>query len=367
MRRLLRILAALSAITLHAFDARAQSPVAVRVLHWNVLHSGFGTDRVRDRARQVAWIVDQAPDVVTLNEVTASAAKDYRARIRAATGRAWNLHHVAAVAGSDGNAILSRFPMRATDGRVLTRARSVAQATIDIAGTPVNVFATHLESGEEAASRAAQVQRLLPYLASFSPPHIVNGDLNAGPDAGEIQPLLAEYVDAWERTLTLDTAVAYRDNPPNRYTRTRRARIDYILTSPEGTLRAIDCEIPDQRDLTNVNVIVLVRNADDKGVRPSDHNLVTCTLELTGAPRRRSPRQVDAGAPDDVEPPSVVAPEPAEGELQRPSDAVVPPAPPGNDEATDWIVLSCGTYRWTWAWWYAHTDRLGDVSGNDDH
>ena len=181
--------------------------------------------------------------------------------MRQATARDWHLHHVAAVHGSDGNAILSRYPMLAREGRKLTRARSVAQATIDVGGTPVNVFSTHIESGKERASRAEQVQLLLPYLERFAPPRIVNADLNAGPDAAEIQPLLA-----------------------------RGARIDYILLSDDGVLRVAGCELPDQRDRANVNVRSLVGTTDDKGVRPSDHNLVSCTL----AGERRRPRMAAA-------------------------------------------------------------------------
>jgi endonuclease/exonuclease/phosphatase family metal-dependent hydrolase len=253
-------------------------PVGLRVLHWNVLHSGSGTDRVLNRARQVSWIVRHAPDIVTLNEVTASAADDYRARIAAATKQTWHLHHVAAVRDSDGNAILARYPMVAKGGRLLTRARSVTQATIEVAGTSVNVFATHLESGGEREARAEQARLLVPYLASFPAPHIVNGDFNAGPDRDEIQPLLAAYVDAWAQAFVSGTAVAYLDNPPSRYTRTRGTRIDYILTSPE--IRIDGCEIPDLRDFSNPAVQTRIRTSDDRGVRPSDHNLVVCTCNV---------------------------------------------------------------------------------------
>jgi endonuclease/exonuclease/phosphatase family metal-dependent hydrolase len=279
------LVAAACAVALYVAHARGQESASLRVLHWNVLHSGFGTDGVLDRARQVKWIVAQAPDVVTLNEVTESAVFEYQARLRVATGRAWFLHHVAAVHGRDGNAILTRFPIRATGGRVLTRERSVAHVTIDAEGSPVNVFSTHIESGGQRESRAEQVQMLLPYLAEFSPPRIVNGDLNAGPRAVEIQPLLASYADAWQEALRLKAAVAYPDNPPGR---TRGARIDYILISPEGGLRVSGCAIPDQRDPARRDVLTRIRTSDDEGVRPSDHNLIWCTVERRFAlPSRR--------------------------------------------------------------------------------
>lgn len=246
------------------------------MLHWNVLHSGFGTDGVLDRARQVTWIVAQAPDVITLNEVTKSAAFEYQARLRVATGRVWFLHHLAAVEGRDGNAVLTHYPIRATGGRVLTRERTVAQATIDVAGSAVNVFSTHIESGRERESRAEQVRMLLSYLVDFPPPRIVTADLNAGPRAAEIEPLRASYVDAWEEAVRLKAAVAYPENPSGR---TRGARIDYILISPEGMLRVTGCAVPDQRDRARRDVMTRIRTSDDEDVRPSDHNLLWCTVE----------------------------------------------------------------------------------------
>jgi hypothetical protein len=181
--------------------------------------------------------------------------------------------------------VMSRYPLLGTGGRVLTRERSVAQATLDVAGTPVNVFATHIESGAEREARAEQVALLLPYMARFATPRILNGDMNAGPDRDEIQPLFASYVDAWDRAVRAGAASSYSDNPPSRYTRTRGARIDYILVSNEGGLRVTGCEIPDLRDRSNGGVERTVGTSDDRGVRPSDHNLVTCTLALGTPPK----------------------------------------------------------------------------------
>ena len=247
------------------------------MLHWNVQHSGLGTDDVVDRARQVKWMVAQSPDVVTLNEVTEAAAFEYQARLRVATGRPWFLHHVAAVAGRDGNAILTHYRIASKGGRVLTRARSVAHAAIVVNAVTVNVFATHIESGRERGSRSEQVKLLLPYLATFPPPHVVAADLNAGPRAAESQPLLGRYADAWDEAVRLEAAAAYTDNPSGR---TRGARIDYILISREGGLRVTACAVPDQRDRANRDVMRRIRTSDDFGVRPSDHNLVWCTLDV---------------------------------------------------------------------------------------
>ena len=276
---------AAAALAMCVAQAHGQESVSLRMLHWNVLHSGFGTDGVLDRARQVKWIVAQSPDVVTLNEVTESAAFEYQARLRVATGRPWFRHHIAAVHGREGNAILTRYPVRATGGRVLTRQRSVAHATIEVEGSAVNVFSTHIESGRQRETRAEQVRMLLSYLAEFPPPRIVSADLNAGPPAAEIQPLLASYADAWQEAVRLKSAVAYPDNPRGR---TRGARIDYILISLEGGLRVTGCAVPDQRAPARGDVMTRIQTPDDEGIRPSDHNLLWCTVERRLAlPSRR--------------------------------------------------------------------------------
>jgi hypothetical protein len=167
----------------------------------------------------------------------------------------------------------------------------VAQATLDVNGRSVNVFATHLESRDESEARAEQAALLIPYMAKFATPRILAGDFNAAPDKPEIQPLFASYVDAWDRAVRNETASAYPDNPPNRNTRTRGKRLDYILVSNEGGLRVSSCNIPDLRDLTNASVTIKVRTPDDRGVRPSDHNLVACVLSFAGrAPRPTAPR-----------------------------------------------------------------------------
>src|SRR5437868_2867215 len=74
--------------------AAAQSATTLKVLQWNVHHSGQGTDGVVDRGRQVAWIAGRAPDVVTMNEVAAVDVADYKTKLQQATGLAWSAFHL---------------------------------------------------------------------------------------------------------------------------------------------------------------------------------------------------------------------------------------------------------------------------------
>jgi endonuclease/exonuclease/phosphatase family metal-dependent hydrolase len=277
---------------------------SLRIVQWNVLYNGIGTDRVRNRARQVAALAALQPDVVTLNEVTADAIADYKVLLERATGVPWR-QHVSRTDGMWGNGLLSRYPIVSTAAQKMRvgHGRSVAQATLDVHGARLNVFATHLDSGDNAANRAEQAEELLAFTAQFAGPKVIAGDMNGDPDAPEIQALFATYDDAWQRAVDRGRATAYAQNAANRYTHTRRARIDYILTSKDSSLTANACRIPDMRDLTNTGVKVLVHNADDNGVRPSDHNLVACDLSWRGDARvTRSPdtdEDIDDRRPDD--------------------------------------------------------------------
>ena len=285
---LVALVIALFLVSFRPPDAASQVPSPIRVVQWNVLYNGRGTDGVLDRARQVAWLVASDPDVITLNEVTADVATDYKLRVERRTGERWYHHHASAVRGGWGNAVLTRFPIVSTSRYVMTRGaqRSVAQATVDVHGALVNVFATHLDSDDPPQFRAEQAEQLLDFAGRFPGPRILSGDMNAAPDAAEIQPLFTSYIDAWEQAVNDGTARAYADNPADRYTRTRRTRIDYILMSHDGTLVTQECEVPDLRDRTKKHVTTATGSPDDEGVRPSDHNLVSCTL----AWRTRPPR-----------------------------------------------------------------------------
>ncbi|HZT77816.1 MAG TPA: endonuclease/exonuclease/phosphatase family protein [Vicinamibacterales bacterium] len=252
------------------------------VLQWNTFHGGRGTDDRVDPSRQVNWMAAKNPDVITLNEVTAPQADDYRQRLETATGETWYAYHVVSQTDGIGNEILSRHQLLTTSSyRMKTNGeyrRGVTEATIDAGGTFVNVFATHLDNANSAV-RAAQVQELLAFMQGFSGPAILAGDLNAAPESAELQPLFADVADTWMDALATGRAVAYPDNPPGPDTRTRGSRIDYVLHT--SGLTTVQAEIPDQRDWSQTGVVEQVGTTDDLAVRPSDHNFVFAVLSVS--------------------------------------------------------------------------------------
>jgi endonuclease/exonuclease/phosphatase family metal-dependent hydrolase len=225
-----------------------------------------------------------SPDVIALCEIPPDKVSTVQNLLSQKTGRVWNSHFVPKSPGTaEGNLILSTYAFASLSSRYLSYNRSIAQATINVGGRNINFFATHLDH-TSSSLRLTQAVELIDWTAGFAAPRIVAGDLNAGNDTPEILRLLTAYRDSWVDALNIGSAFAYPDNPVWLNTRTRRWRIDFILYSGDTTtFAARRGEIPDTRDLGNTNVVNKLGTPDDKGVRPSDHNLVVTDFDVLTA------------------------------------------------------------------------------------
>jgi len=253
------------------------------VLSWNI-QFGQGTDGVTNFDRIAAWLARMNPDVITLCEMPPDQIPTLVASLTQQSGRAWFTHFVPKAPGiNEGNLILSTYSFSATDSKYLSYTRSIAQVTINVAGTNINFFATHLDA-TSSGLRQTEVQELLSWTSGFASPKILSGDMNAANDTPEVLSLLNVYRDSWVDALNQGTALAYPDNPVWLNTRTRRWRIDFILYSSDQTNFASRASnIPDTRDLSNPGVVTLLGTPDDKGVRPSDHNLVVTDFDIASS------------------------------------------------------------------------------------
>jgi endonuclease/exonuclease/phosphatase family metal-dependent hydrolase len=258
--------------------------VQFKVLDWNI-QMGQGTDYVYDLNRTATYIANQTPDVATLCEVLLQSWGDNQGQILAnrltqITGVTWYYYFAEKFSGSEeGNLILSKWPFINTSKRMLSYDRSVARATININGKSVTVFATHLDP-DSGYARSVQISELTSWASGFSGPRVLTGDFNAWPGAGEIGQMTSLYNDAWNDSVSAGTASAYPDNPVNAVdTRTRRARIDYIFYSRGTGLSVVNAKVPDIRDLSRTPSEYL-GTLDDRGVRPSDHNLTVVKLQV---------------------------------------------------------------------------------------
>ena len=255
------------------------STSTLRVLSWNVSF-GTGTDGWTSWDRIAKYIASFNPDLVALCEMPPDDIITLINLLNSKTGRSWYYHFVAKAPGiQEGNLILSKYSFVSSGSRYLSYERSIGQVTVNVGGKNVNFFATHTDH-TSSSLRYQQVTEIHNYMSNFAEPRIVGGDFNAGPDLSESIHMAERYYDGWVQAMNIGTATAYPDNPVYMHTRTRRGRIDYIWTSHGANVAIKSMQVPDVRDLNNKNVVTYLGNADDWGVRPSDHNPVIAVIEI---------------------------------------------------------------------------------------
>jgi PKD repeat protein len=256
--------------------------VPLRIISFNAAF-GKGTDNIYDLNRQATYMANQSPDVIGMCEVDLAGENMAQALtnlMTQKTGATWQYYFVPKYAGcTEGNLIMTRWQVVSTSFRYLSYQRSVAQMTINVNGKLINFFATHLDH-QSSTYRNIEAGELKSFMSGFAEPRFVVGDFNAGPDLSEITQITSSYFDSWNEAMIGGTASAYPDNPVVWMTRTRRGRIDYIFYSRgQSNVTITSAKIPDLRDLSRTPV-VLLGTLDDRGVRPSDHNMMIATFQV---------------------------------------------------------------------------------------
>src|SRR5262249_30311957 len=198
-----------------------------------------------------AVLAETQPDVVALQEVwEEEGGRNQAAHLAAPLGFAHAYGRRYAIDGiAIGNAILSRWPIRDIEVRVLPapaeldELRNIVRAEVDGPGGRLGVYTTHLNwRFDQSEVRQAQVRAIAQFIdehAHDDCPPILAGDLNAVPDSEEMRMLTGRtavpvprlvFHDAWEVagdggpgfTWTNDNRWARLDLEPDR-------RIDYVL------------------------------------------------------------------------------------------------------------------------------------------
>ncbi len=230
--------------------ARAAAPLTLRVMTYNIHAGTGGLDTI------AAVIRAATPDVVGLQEVDVhfSARSGFADQARAladALGMHVRFAHIYELAPQQagappreyGGALLSRYPVRAFRNHVMPRLSTVEEesepkprpgfleAIVDVDGIEIRVFDTHLDYRGDPRVRRMQVAATLDILGADDRPTVFVGDLNARPDAPELQPLLARLHDAWRGRP--DPGFTFPADAPDR-------RIDYILHSAHFEVTAAD-------------------------------------------------------------------------------------------------------------------------------
>jgi endonuclease/exonuclease/phosphatase family metal-dependent hydrolase len=212
----------------------------IRVMTWNIA-AGHGN------LSAIADVIHNArPDIVGLQEVDVhwserSGFADQAARLAEALSMHVRFGPIYRLAGDGtapmrefGLAILSRPPILEFRNHEIPRLSTQSadiepqsmpgflEAVVQIGGTRVRVFNTHLDYRADPRVRVFQVAAMLDLLSGTAEPVMLLGDFNAPPAAAELAPLFRRLNDAWPKAA--DPGFTYPADRPVR-------RIDYILTS----------------------------------------------------------------------------------------------------------------------------------------
>lgn len=211
----------------------------LRLLTYNI-HHGEGVDGRLDLERICRVIASSDADVVALQEVDrwfgarsgwADQAGYLATRLELDLAYAPSIDLPPRQVGERrrryGLAVLSRFPITRTRVIALPTAstsepRVLQHVDLDVAGTALTVFNTHLQ-WPEADERRAQAEDIARVVRATAGATVLLGDFNATPDSDEIGCLVDELADTW--------AVAGSGPGYTESTQHPAARIDYIFAS----------------------------------------------------------------------------------------------------------------------------------------
>ena len=202
----------------------------IRVMTYNI-HVGIGMDKKLDLQRIADVINKEKPDLVGLQEVDRGVQRTQRIDEIVELSKLTRMDYAFAFnlpyqGGQYGVAILSRFPIRATEHRLYKNLREAERrgsirAEILVHGRKLNFVTTHLDYQHDDG-RLFEAQQMLGTLTDVKGPLIVVGDFNDIP-AGDTYKLMSSlFDDVWAIRPGFE-GFSYPADKPTK-------RIDYIFT-----------------------------------------------------------------------------------------------------------------------------------------
>ncbi len=264
----------------------------ITVMTYNI-HAGLGVDFVYSLDRVADLIRAEQADIIGLCEVEQRTEKvNFDDQAKLVADKLGFYHAYGPIfprsTGFFCNALISRFPILSHRTHQLpnpnrAQPRAALEARLDVDGTTVTVFVTHLEVAD-SGSRVAQAEALADIASSTPTPRIIMGDFNATPaHALETALMLREHNDTYalHRVLVDSRWLAAqgpfeRDYLKGGYTIgvfDPSARIDYIFASHD------------------IEVVGEIGAARVPRSPASDHLPYVVTLEL---PRKRAGQDLPA-------------------------------------------------------------------------
>ena len=217
----------------------------IRVMTYNI-HVGVGMDKKLDLQRIADVIKREHVDLVGLQEVDRGVERTQRIDEIAELAKLTRMDYAFAFnlkyqGGQYGVAILSRFPIQATDHRLFKNLREAERrgfirAEVKIDGRVVNFLTTHLDYQYEDG-RVFETEQLLAAIGDVKGPLIVVGDFNDIPTGGAYKLMQDRFVDAWIESHAAGEGLSYPADKPAK-------RIDYILMRKADLIRSKRAWIP---------------------------------------------------------------------------------------------------------------------------
>ena len=237
----------------------AVTGATLRVMSFNIRSGNGNLDGTADAIRA------SAADLVALQEVDVhwaersefvdqASALGQRLKMDVRFARIYHLP-TATAGGAPrefGVALLSKLPILRWSNDTLTRLSTqepnpvpapmpgLLDAMIDVHGTLVRVFNTHLDYRSDPRVRQQQLTEMLARIHEALEPTIVFGDMNAKPEAPELRPLLHRLRDAWPGA-GVGPGFTYPADAPSE-------RIDYVLVSPHFRIRSASVPVTQASD-----------------------------------------------------------------------------------------------------------------------
>lgn len=248
-------LATLAVLILFLFSADVFART-IRVMTYNI-HVGVGMDKKLDLPRIADVIKREHADLVGLQEVDRGVERTQRIDEIAELAKLTKMDYAFAFnlkyqGGQYGVAILSRFPILATDHRLYknlreAERRGMIRAEIKIDGRIFNFVTTHLDYQYEDG-RVFETEQLLAALKEVKGRLIVVGDFNDVPTGGAYQLMRDQFADAWVESHAAGEGLSYPADKPSK-------RIDYIFTRRSDSIPSKRAWIPQTLASDHVPVV----------------------------------------------------------------------------------------------------------------
>jgi len=303
---------AVSAVSGRPSSVVSQGSATFRVATFNI-HKGADRRGAYKLQRTIEAIVRLDANLVAVQEAVRNnkgfGCDDQPALIaeglRRRTGRPWT--HVYAGArtaeseecaarGSDrvpteGIAFFAPEPIIASKYVYLSERRLGLVA--HIASMPeVPIVVTHLAaSNSSQLSRVQEIAVLLPWAERHGPGMLV-GDFNATPEASELSPVTARYVDAWAQAAARGIAAGVESGAT--WAGRRGRRIDYVFYAGALDLTLVSAEVVDTSILSGLGDV-----SDHRPLVATFRRLMPRSLRVAEAPEHRkfvsNPPLLEAG------------------------------------------------------------------------